>query len=248
MEERKQRSRLLSERDKYVAKLADEAKRGVATVASSNAAAYANLLKGLIKQGLARLTSEAKVEVRCRPQDAGVLASIAPAAAAELIAELKAAGETRAVAVTVRADPALASSAGGVVLAALDGKIRCNNTLEERLKLAMGDLQPVVRDLLFPSARAEVRVKPDIHIHGKEIAPRAAPGGAGAGAAAARPAPATPAPAPAQHYASPAPPASAQRPAAPAPAPAAHGFGAPAADPFAFGGASAPAAADPFAF
>lgn len=55
---------------------------------------------------------------------------------------------------TVSADPKLGTSAGGVVLTAFDGKIRCVNTLEERLGTALVDLTPVVRDLLFPSARA----------------------------------------------------------------------------------------------
>ena len=55
---------------------------------------------------------------------------------------------------TVSPDPKLGTSAGGVVLTAFDGKIRCVNTLEERLGTALVDLTPVVRDLLFPSARA----------------------------------------------------------------------------------------------
>jgi V-type H+-transporting ATPase subunit E len=168
MEERKQRSRLLMARDQYVQKLAAEAKQRLASAASSNATAYGNLLKGLIKQGLLRLEGETKVEVRCRPQDADKVRTIAPQAAEEITAELKAAGEIRAISISVKPDNALGASAGGVVLAAMDGRIRCDNTLEERLKLAMAGLTPVVRDLLFPSSRAEVRVKPAVHIHGKE--------------------------------------------------------------------------------
>lgn len=165
MEERKQRSRLLMARDQYVQKLAGEAKQRLASVAGSNATAYGNLLKGLIKQGLLRLEGENKIEVRCRPQDADKVKSVASQAADEVSNELKAAGESRSISISVKSDPALASSAGGVVLAAMDGRIRCDNTLEERLKLAMAGLTPVIRDLLFPSARAEIRTKPAINIH-----------------------------------------------------------------------------------
>ena len=66
------------------------------------------------------------------------------------------------------------------------------------------DLTPVVRDLVFPSARAETRVKPAVHFphaHADLAAP----------------------PAPAAHAAPPAP-----------AAPAAQGAGAKPADPFAF--------------
>lgn len=203
-----------------------------------------------------RLAGEAKIEVRCRPADLDRVRAIAPGAAAEVTAELREAGEVRPIAISVKAEPAMGASAGGVILAAQDGKIRCNNTLEERLTLAMAELTPVVRDLLFPSARAEVRTKPMIHIHGKEPFYAAGPGGAaaaaggaGAGAGAASAHHAAPAPA---ARAAPAPAAAAPRPAAPV-APAAGGAGgwgaAPAADPFAGGaGAGAGGGADPFGF
>lgn len=254
MEERKQRSRLLLARDQLIQKLGGEAKEKLSIVATSRPEAYSNLLKGLIKQGLLRLAGEAKVEVRCRPADLERVRAIAPGAAAEVTAELREAGEVRPIAISVKAEPAMGASAGGVILAAQDGKIRCNNTLEERLTLAMAELTPVVRDLLFPSARAEVRQKPMIHIHGKEafyasgVSAPAGGAGAGAGAASAH-AHAAPAARPA-----PAPAAAAPRPAAPA-AGGAGGWGAApaaaAADPFAGGagaGAGAGGGADPFGF
>lgn len=197
---------------------------------------------------MARLTGDTKVEVRCRPQDAEKVRQLTPLAVAELLAELKAAGEERVLTATVVSDQTLGTSAGGVILSALDGKIKCNNMLEERLKLAMQDLQPVIRDLLFPSARAEVRVKPAINIHVHAPVSSKPPAPAPAPKPAAAPAPA---------------PQAAQRPqvgggvgfgsfGAPAPAPASRP--APAADPFAadpfafHAPAPAPAAADPFAF
>jgi vacuolar-type H+-ATPase subunit E/Vma4 len=72
----------------------------------------------------------------------------------EASAAAAARGEERSVTITTAADPALGTSAGGVILTAFGGKIRCCNTLEERLAMSLVDLTPVVRDLLFPSARA----------------------------------------------------------------------------------------------
>jgi vacuolar-type H+-ATPase subunit E/Vma4 len=189
MEERLQRGRLLAARDEFMQKLAGEAKGRLTASAGSNAGAYSGLLKGLIKQGIARLAGEPAVEVRCRPQDLALVQKLAPQAAAEVIADAKAAGEERSVTVTVAASPALATSAGGVALAAKGGTIRCDNTLEARLGLALGDLTPVVRDLLFPSARSEVRTKPAVvpnphsTLHHHKAAPEpaaAAPGKAAA--------------------------------------------------------------------
>lgn len=172
MEERRQRSRLLVARDEYMQRLSQEAKARLVTAASSNATAYSNLLKGLIKQGLSRLEGESKVEIRCRPQDLAVVQKAGPLAAQEFSAEAaKADANAKTVTVTVVADQALGNSAGGVTLSGANGRIRCSNTLEDRLGLVLQDLQPVVRDLLFPSARAEVRTKPAItEMHGSSEA------------------------------------------------------------------------------
>lgn len=192
-----QRSRLLAARDEFVQRLSADATARLTAAAGSNANAYGGLLKGLIKQGIARLEGESAIEVRCRPQDLALAQKLAPAAAAEAVADAKAAGVERAVSVSVVSSPSLSGSAGGVQLAAKGGTIRCDNTLEARLSLALADLTPVVRDLLFPSARAEVRTKPAIHFPHKEAHPSPAPAPApkpapAAAAAAARPAAAAP--------------------------------------------------------
>lgn len=41
------------------------------------------------------------------------------------------------------------NSSGGVVLSALQGKILCNNTFEQRLALASEGLLPEIRGILF---------------------------------------------------------------------------------------------------
>lgn len=199
MEEQRQRARLLGAREQFIQKLATEAKTRLAAVAGTNQGAYNNLLKGLIKQGILRLENESKVQVHARPQDLAVAQKAAAAAAQEVLAEAKAAGAERSLTVNVIADPALGGSAGGVTLSTQGGRITCDNTLEARLSLATADLTPVVRDLLFPSARAEVRTKPAIKdIHGNVLPPTGAAAHAHAPAPAAKPAAAhAPAPAPA---------------------------------------------------
>lgn len=224
MAESKQRSRLLGARDAFVQKLHAEAKARLASVASSNTQAYNVLLKGLIKQAIESLEGETSVEVHCRPQDLAIAQKAAIAACQEIAAEAKAAGGSRNVTATVAADPALGTSAGGVFAQGAAGRIKVNNTLEARLDLAFDDLTPVVRDLLYPSARAEVRVKPKPYFPHLEHA---------AAQAAAHPKPAAPAPKPA--------PAPIAAPAGNHPTLDPYGqFSKPAAAP-------APAAADPFA-
>ena len=232
MAEARQRSRLLAAREQYVDKLSKEAAARLRAAIAGDKARYPALLMGLIKQAMARLTGEQACEVRCRPADLE-LARQATAAAAE---KIKAAGGP-ALATTVTADAALADSMGGVIVTAMAGRIRCNNTLEARLETVLHDLTPVVRDTLFPSARAEVKTKPAVYFphqqahgtaapHQPQCCVPDAPAAAVATPAAAAPAAAAPAAAPAAAAA-----------AAAAPAPAA----APAA-----AKAAAPAAADPF--
>jgi vacuolar-type H+-ATPase subunit E/Vma4 len=225
MAEAKQRSRLLAARQQYVDKLAADAKARLSTIAQTSAAAYNVLLKGLIKQAMQRLSGEQSVEVHARPQDVAVATKAAAVAASEVGAEAKAAGRALAVTASVVADPALAGSAGGVVVHALGGRIKCNNTLEARLGLVLTDLLPVIRDGLFPSARAAEVVKPPVHFAHAAAAHAAPPPPAAAAAAAAAAPPAAPRPPP---------PAAAAAPASPPAAEAAPASASGAADPFAF--------------
>ena len=170
MAEARQRSRLLAARQLFVEKLAKEAAAKLRAAIAGDAARYPSLLMGLIKQAMARLTGEQACEVRCRPQDLEV-ARQATAAAAD---KIKGAGGP-ALATTVTADAALKDSMGGVIVTAMGGRIRCNNTLEARLETVFHDLTPVVRDTLFPSARAPVKAKPAVyfphqHAHGTPAA------------------------------------------------------------------------------
>ena len=48
------------------------------------------------------------------------------------------------------------SSSGGIVLSAREGRIVCNNTLEQRLALASEGLLPEIRAILFGSANRQL--------------------------------------------------------------------------------------------
>jgi vacuolar-type H+-ATPase subunit E/Vma4 len=179
MAEAKQRSRLLAARHKFLDRLAKETEARLRASMASAPQAYHGLLKGLIKQAIQRLDGEQVVEVHARPVDLAVAKAATQVAVGEVMAAAKAAGKTLNITATTVADPSLAESSGGVVVTALAGRIRCNNTLEDRLKLVLHDLTPVIRDLLFPSAKAAVKTKPAIYFP-HQVAHAAPPAGGAA--------------------------------------------------------------------
>lgn len=161
--EQQQRSRLLNARDEYIQSLGKEATARIASVAASNAEAYASLMSGLIKQSIVRLEYEPKISLHVRPQDVDLVKKLVPGIVSDVAAVTKASGNEIKVELDVVSDESLASSAGGLIAYALNGRIKCTNTLEDRLRLALYDLTPTIRDVLFPSARAEIRSKPEIY-------------------------------------------------------------------------------------
>eukprot|EP00793_Prasinoderma_coloniale_P004066 PRCOL_00006241-RA len=106
-------------------------------------------------QLLVSLTAQAMTKVRCRRADLALVEAAAPKAAAQYA---RAAGcAPPSVVVNTEAFlPAAAapgfegeSCAGGVVVASMDGKIVCANTLDERLAVAHDTNLPVIRKRLF---------------------------------------------------------------------------------------------------
>lgn len=143
------RLRVLKARGENIEKVLEEARGRLAAESSNNQARYAELLKGLITEGLFQLLED-KVVLRCRQQDVGLIERLLP----DCLAHMKAsAGEGRysaAGAVTVDKSTFLPpDSAGGVELRAKDGKIRLLSTLESRLDLISGQMVPEVRTSLF---------------------------------------------------------------------------------------------------
>jgi len=123
---------------------------------SADQGRYQQLLTQLILQALTKLRED-KVTVICRAEDDAIVTAAIPAA----VNAYKQRTGTEAVLVVEKRHrlapgPGKArgpTCSGGVVLAAKDGKIICNNTFEQRLSLASEGLLPEIRGLLFPPAQ-----------------------------------------------------------------------------------------------
>jgi V-type H+-transporting ATPase subunit E len=120
---------------------------------------YGELIMFLIAQGL-MIMMENNVTVRCRKEDLQVVqAQLKPAAALYQETALASAGVRVNVEVVVDKEEFLPpgptpghvgpTCSGGVLLMAREGKIKCTNTLDDRLELAFGKSLPDVRGILF---------------------------------------------------------------------------------------------------
>lgn len=143
----KTRLRVLSEKEKVLSEIFDDAAKGLSAVTGLKGE-YKPLLEGLIEECLYALMED-KVTVRVKESDVA-LAKEASEEAAKKFAELA----KFAVDIVVDESNFLASDiAGGVVVLNKSGKIEVNNTLEERLKLLSEDALPGIRFEMFgPSA------------------------------------------------------------------------------------------------
>lgn len=114
---------------------------------------YPQLLQKLIVQGLIKI-EENEVTVFCRGEDVGTVQGILPAAIKEYIDIMKReSGVTLTPKVSLNTDRAkdlTEGSYGGVLLTALNGKIKCDNTMNSRLQLVYEELLPSIRAILFP--------------------------------------------------------------------------------------------------
>ncbi|RWV91558.1 hypothetical protein GW17_00046152 [Ensete ventricosum] len=106
--------------------------------------AYKHLLKELIVQSLLRL-KEPAVLLRCRKDDAHLVESALESAKEEYAAKANVHPPDIIVDHKIYADEKVCLfSSGGVVLASIDGKIVCENTLDARLDVAFRKKLPEV--------------------------------------------------------------------------------------------------------
>jgi V-type H+-transporting ATPase subunit E len=114
---------------------------------------YESLLQQLILQALIKL-EETNVSLRCRKEDEAAVKRVLPAA---IEGYKKKTTKTATVTIDTahylpsapgKSDTPL-SCCGGVVLSAQEGKIMCDNTLDQRLALAFDANIPKIRQLLF---------------------------------------------------------------------------------------------------
>lgn len=148
------RLRKLKAREDVVLALRDEAKERLVQV-SQPGPAYQALLKLLIVQGLVKL-SEPKVNIRVREEDKGEVQAVLAAAAKEYQSRTGKTAELIIESFYLPSGPSKGTigltCAGGVLLSAMDEKIVCDNTLDQRLGLAFESLLPEIRRTVFHDA------------------------------------------------------------------------------------------------
>ncbi|KAI8141342.1 ATP synthase subunit [Fennellomyces sp. T-0311] len=138
----KARLRVLQERQQILDSLFEDTQSQIQEI-SADEEKYPELIEGLILQGAYTLM-EPEIVVRCREADAEIAQFAAERATQQFQEAMK-----QDVSITVGEDYLPASSAGGVILAGLQGKIVVDNTLEARLEIIKEEMLPQVRYTLF---------------------------------------------------------------------------------------------------
>ncbi|GKY96625.1 hypothetical protein MPSEU_000622100 [Mayamaea pseudoterrestris] len=148
------RTKTMRLRDSLLQTLREEAGSKCAVVAKGQQN-YPQLIQKLIVQGLVKI-EENDVIVYCRAQDVATVSKVLPMAVQEYVDLMK-----RESSVTLKPNVVLNAesnhhlgddSYGGVLLTALDNKIKCDNTMSSRLGLVYEELLPSLRAILFPEA------------------------------------------------------------------------------------------------
>ena len=146
-------------RNDLITGLLEDAKFAINDRFIQNKAAYRTLLKELIIQGLIKLL-DSRVVIRCRQMDLSLVQQVMPEARSTFLELMQSeTGRNYEVEVTVdtaeflpgppQHDSYEASCSGGVMLSSHEGKIRCINTLDERLRLVFAEGIPALRQLAF---------------------------------------------------------------------------------------------------
>lgn len=140
------RLKVLTARDEAMQAMLSEVRAELTSVSSSPG--YKALLTGLILQGAKKLETKAAV-VRCRECDVAVVKE-AMAEAEAKVAGMKLVLDTH---VSLPPPPDVSkegvSCVGGVHVISMDGKIICNNSLDDRLNVAYERNLPEIRSAIF---------------------------------------------------------------------------------------------------
>ncbi|XP_071137845.1 V-type proton ATPase subunit E-like isoform X1 [Mytilus galloprovincialis] len=137
------RLKILKAREDQLKELLEEARTKLHNI-TKDKARYRKLLEGLITQGLFQLL-EGKVQVMCKPEDTSAVQELLPS----VIKKYKDATKKNVI-VTIDQENRLGPDiSGGVVLLAVNNKLRVENTLETRLDLISQQMVPELRNILF---------------------------------------------------------------------------------------------------
>jgi len=146
------RLKVLKAREDIIVQLKERAQQGLADIGQPGPE-YETLLQQLILQALVKL-DENKVSLRCRREDEGSVKKVLSAAVEAYKANTgKAASISIDTVNYLPSGPGKVTSGpsccGGVVLSAQEGRIMCDNTLDQRLVLAFDANIPKIRQLIF---------------------------------------------------------------------------------------------------
>jgi len=145
------RLKVLKAREDAMNRTLTEAFRRLQSISSSSN--YKNLLCDLIIQSLLRL-DEPKCYVICREVDHSLVNSILQEAKSKY-EKISGASVQLSIDSTNRLNPPHTegsnqpSCSGGIMLSTFEGRIVCNNTLEQRLSLLYEQQLPMIRNLMF---------------------------------------------------------------------------------------------------
>ncbi|KAI8882959.1 ATP synthase subunit [Backusella circina FSU 941] len=138
----KARLRILQERQQVLDDLFETTDSRIHEV-SKNRDQYSTLIQGLVLQGAYSLMDK-EMTIKCRKQDVDVVNSVLEAVVDQYEGGLKSRPTF-----TVSDDYLPKSSAGGVIMTGLNGKITVDNTLGARLEIAKEEMLPQIRVALF---------------------------------------------------------------------------------------------------
>ncbi|GIL77991.1 hypothetical protein Vretimale_7389 [Volvox reticuliferus] len=147
------RLKVLAAKEAAVQEIITEAKLRLRDV-SKNTISYKKLLQDLLVQAMRKL-NERSVTVSCRQVDLLLVKEVLEPARKAYTAMFGAEApflsldQTNFLPPPPADDDDLESCCGGIVLTSADGRIRCSNTLDERLKIAYQANLPTVRAKLF---------------------------------------------------------------------------------------------------
>jgi len=137
------RLRTLKAQEDHMKNVLDEARARLFSTGNDRNK-YADILKGLITQGLMQLL-EQKVTLRCRQQDVNLVRELLPNCLRTF--RERCAYEPE---ITIDSESYLnPDSAGGVEVSAKNNKICVKSTMESRLEMTSEKMQPEIRNVLF---------------------------------------------------------------------------------------------------
>lgn len=141
------RLRILKSQDDHIQQLLEQGGNKLGHV-TDNQEKYANVLEGLITQGLFQIL-EPEVTLKCRKVDVALVKQVK-----ERANKIYKSSTAKDCKIIVDEEDFLGSDvSGGVQLVAKNGKIRVVNTLESRLDLLSRQMLPEIRSRLFGDSK-----------------------------------------------------------------------------------------------